>query len=268
MKLAWSTDIHLNFIDSLKFQSFCKKVKETGADAALVTGDISEGDRIIRHLTDMQNGIGMPLYFVLGNHDFYRSSVHDVRRRVKDMCAANPLLHWLRETVVELTPNTALVGVDGWADAKRGLPHLGRLGMADWQLIEEYKHAQAMYSVQTRMQLADQLGKLEAIALQMPLTEAAKKYKRVIIATHIPPFKEATWHMGKHSDDDWLPWFSCIQVGEVLSRVAEEHPTVEFVTYCGHTHGKGVYRHSPNLVIYTGSAAYNKPKVNGVLEVP
>lgn len=265
VRIAWVTDPHLNFLNSVGCQNFFAKVKATGANAVVVTGDISEGDRVVKHVTDMQNAIDMPLYFVLGNHDYYKSSVLDVRKRIRAACRANSALHWLRETIIELTPTTALVGIDGWADAKLGAPHLGRLGMADWELIDEYVQVQAKWDMQKRMQLAQQLGWAEAETLGVVLSKAVEKYTTIVVATHIPPFKEATWHQGKHSDDDWLPWFSCKQVGDVLAGYANKYPLIKFVTLCGHTHGSGEYQHSDNLVVRTGAAAYSKPKVSGVL---
>ena len=41
MKLAWATDIHLNFLTTLARRRFLESVKEQ-ADALVVTGDIAE----------------------------------------------------------------------------------------------------------------------------------------------------------------------------------------------------------------------------------
>ncbi len=36
------------------------------------------------------------------------------------------------------------------------------------------------------------------------------------MATYIPPFREAAWYEGRPSADDYLPFFSCKAVGDVL----------------------------------------------------
>ena len=32
--------------------------------------------------------------------------------------------------------------------------------------------------------------------------------------------REAAWHQGQLSDDDWIPWFTCRAVGDVILRCA------------------------------------------------
>ena len=45
MKLAWATDIHLNFLTTLARRRFLESVKEQ-ADALVVTGDIAESNSL------------------------------------------------------------------------------------------------------------------------------------------------------------------------------------------------------------------------------
>lgn len=40
---------------------------------------------------------------------------------------------------------------------------------------------------------------------------------------HVPPFREASWHQGRISDDDWLPHFTCKAVGDVLREAMVAH---------------------------------------------
>ena len=81
MKLAWLTDIHLNFLQSPQRRQFLEKVKEA-ADAVAISGDIGEGTDVAQYLLEMADVVKKPIYFVLGNHDFYRDSVADTRRRI------------------------------------------------------------------------------------------------------------------------------------------------------------------------------------------
>lgn len=267
MRLVWTTDVHLNFLNDSVKHAFFNEIYDLKPDGVLVTGDIAEGDCIVGELKEMQAYTNTQLYFVLGNHDFYHSSVKNVREKVGLACQDVPELHYLRDQVIELTPTTALVGVDGWADAKLGNPFAGRLGMADWELIREYKDAQAKWDLNSRLAMAADYGRMEATTLRRALFAAARKYNKVIVGTHIPPFKESTWYNGKHSDDDWLPWFSCAQVGEALDDCASLFTEVQFEVYCGHTHGQGTNQVRDNLVTYTGWAHYGAPGVNKVLEL-
>ena len=77
--------------------------------------------------------------------------------------------------------------------------------------------------------------------------------------THVPPFREACWHRGQISDDDWLPHFACRAVGEVLVEAMAAHPECEMTVLCGHTHSPGEAQVLPNLRVLTGGAEYGRP---------
>ena len=111
------------------------------------------------------------------------------------------------------------------------------------------------------------LGDEEAVRLEASLTEALGRYRRVIVATHVPPFAEASWNGGRLSDDDWLPHFTCRAVGDVLRRGAVARPTQAISVLCGHTHGEGTAQILPNLDVTTGGAEYGEPRLQGVIEV-
>jgi 3',5'-cyclic-AMP phosphodiesterase len=89
----------------------------------------------------------------------------------------------------------------------------------------------------------------------------------VIVLTHVPPYREAAWHEGRHSDDDWAPWFTCRAVGEAIDACAREHPATSFLVLCGHTHGEGTYAPRDNVVVHTAKADYGAPRVQRVFEV-
>ena len=89
----------------------------------------------------------------------------------------------------------------------------------------------------------------------------------VIVLTHVPPFREACWHRGRVSDDEWLPHFACRAVGEALVEAMAAHPECEMTVLCGHTHSAGEAQVLPNLRVLTGGAEYGRPEVQRVLTV-
>jgi predicted phosphohydrolase len=116
MRLAWATDIHLTFLTSIDRRRFLESINEQ-ADALVVSGDIAESNSLGEVLRQMSDVLDMPVYFVLGNHDFYRGSVVDTRADVEEMIRNSGNLFYLSQAgVVELTPSTALVGHDGRSD--------------------------------------------------------------------------------------------------------------------------------------------------------
>lgn len=48
------------------------------------------------------------------------------------------------------------------------------------------------------------------------LPTALAWFPNLLLVTHVPPFKEACWHEGRISDDDFLPHFTSQAVGDVL----------------------------------------------------
>ena len=140
MRLAWATDIHLNFLTSIDRRRFLESVKEQ-ADALVVTGDIAESNSLGEVLRQMDAVLGKPVYFVLGNHDFYRGSVARTRAALAEMIGGSSSLVYLSQAdVVALTPNTALVGHDGWADARLGDFDGSDVILNDFLLINELRH--------------------------------------------------------------------------------------------------------------------------------
>ena len=84
--------------------------------------------------------LDMPIYFVLGNHDFYRGSVVGTRSALAEMISGSEHLVYLSQAgVVELTPSTALVGHDGWADARLGDFDGSEVILNDFLLIDELR---------------------------------------------------------------------------------------------------------------------------------
>jgi hypothetical protein len=84
------------------------------ADALIVTGDIAESRMLGSALTSLPALTERPVYFVLGNHDFYQGSIAATRRLVNYVVSDTEGLVYLSQSgVVELTPSTALVGHDG-----------------------------------------------------------------------------------------------------------------------------------------------------------
>ena len=86
MRFAWLTDIHLNFCPG-RVQELLDRVDATEPDAVLIGGDIAEAPDVTGYLQRFAT-LNRPVYFVLGNHDFYRGSIRQVRAAVDDLGSA------------------------------------------------------------------------------------------------------------------------------------------------------------------------------------
>jgi predicted MPP superfamily phosphohydrolase len=260
MKLAWLTDIHLNFVRPDARERFYAEVRQTQCDALLLGGDIAEAPHVAADLRELAREVEKPVYFVLGNHDFYRSSIADVQAQMRAL--SDPNLTWLTNSGVhDLAGTTALIGDDGWADGRLGNYAQSHVFLNDNVLIREFVGLDKW----PRLRLMNDLADAAAARIRTKLEDARTRHKHVVLLTHVPPFREAAWHEGRPSDDEWLPHFSSKAVGDAIVEVMQQHPDVQLTVLCGHTHGSGVARILPNVLVKTGGAVYGKPAVQEVL---
>lgn len=273
MRIAWITDPHLNFLDAQGLINFVDTIKVYNADALFITGDIAEAPNVAKILDILDVGLKVPIYFVLGNHDYYHGSIRKVREWATSATEdeTNNLFWMPAKGVVALSETTAVVGVDGWGDGRLGNAINSDVFLNDWLCTKELLFRNPMSKsthVEKRIPRLRGLGKAEAKILRPILEEALKAYEKVYVITHVPPWKEATWHMGAHSEDNWLPWFSCGAVGTAISELGAKYPEKQIIVLCGHTHGEGTSQIAPNILAITGRARYRYPEVNRVFEIP
>ncbi|MBI2193119.1 MAG: metallophosphoesterase [Planctomycetes bacterium] len=257
-KLAWTADIHLNFLSRKGIDQLCTDLLSTRPDAVLLGGDISEADRLVRDLADLEARLQTPTYFVLGNHDFYRGCITETRAAVSALARRAQFLHYLPDTgVVEISPTVALVGVDGWGDARFGNTLHSPVILNDFLHIQEIK----TLSASARRLFFQALGDEEAQRIRTSLAAALDRYPRILLLTHVPPFRESAWHQGRISDDDYLPYFSCKAVGDVILELLRGVPEARLTVLCGHTHSPGEARPLPNVHVRTCASDYGMPQV-------
>lgn len=258
MKIIWCTDIHLNFVNSSNLNSFCRKITSLKPDVVLIAGDIAESDDIVEMLVGLEREIQCPIYFVLGNHDYYESSIKDVRNRVIATSNESSFLQYLTNTdIVKLTSDTCLIGHDSWSDGRYGDYSNSDVMLNDYVLIEEFRGLDK----QSRFKKLNELGDEAAVFFREKLSEALLNYQHILILTHVPPFPEACWHEGHLSDDYFLPHFSCKAVGDVLIELMSQYADKNMTVLCGHTHSAGIAQILPNLTVRTGKAVYREPNI-------
>lgn len=274
-KLAWTTDIHLNLCYSERRKCFYRKINKMGVDALVITGDISEGNIIVRDMKNMASELNVPVFFVLGNHDYYQSSIKDVRDNMRyhftchanvgnqlDDCGA----FWLgSQPFIELNEKTALVGHDGWYDGGYANWFKSQLVMADYSVITDFRYLTTNLLFERIQELAKESADYVFKAGLMAL----KDHDHLVIATHVPPWREAATYKGKISDDTWMPHFSSKFMGVAIEELAERAATEgkKITVLCGHTHGASVVKVRDNVECHTGCATYRKPKINMVLDL-
>ncbi|MBK7670210.1 MAG: metallophosphoesterase [bacterium] len=263
--IAWTTDLHLDSAEPVVIRTLYARVRASGARALLVGGDIATARNLERRLRDLADAVGMPVHFVLGNHDYYGGSIAEVRARIGRL--DRPGLHWLPATgPQELAPGVVLAGHGGWGDARNGDFAGSDAVLTDYLRIAELRHVfdlerfTGTFGKDSPLEAElRRLGQDAADTLAPHLAAAAATSPQVIVLTHVPPFRDACWHEGRVTSDHWLPGFSCGATGDLLLAVARAHPACRFTVLCGHTHSAATARPAPNLIVHAQTAEYGSP---------
>ncbi len=286
-RAVWLSDIHLDHLRPPESSLFLESIKRQSPSMIWISGDIGRADTIVEFLGQMETGLELPIYFVLGNHDYYLSSIQNVRSRVQKACSASQRLCWLSDSdIVEISPGIGLLGHDSWADGRLGNYEASDLLLNDYILIRDFNpflqrsessgqsHPlnpdDLMDLIFGKQAKQDRLLRMRALAdetvehVGRRLPAALEKYKHVYFLTHVPPFKEACWHQGGISDDEGLPHFSAKVVGDALLGIMEQHPERKLTVLCGHTHSGGIAQIRDNLMVYTAQAVYGSPDIQKI----
>jgi len=263
MKAIWVNDIHLEFLDELAIARFFDELKSRNPDCILVGGDTGQAHTVCDYLMRMESTLQRPIYFVLGNHDFYHGSIAEVRASVSRLVSFSYRLRWLSISgIVKLTAKTCLIGHDGWGDGRYGDFNGSNVALNDFLLIQELSDLPKKDLLAKLQRLGDEAGKY----FKSLLPEAMDICDHIVVLTHVPPFLEAAWYNGQYCDNDWLPFFSCKAAGDALKDTMLRYAQKRMTVLCGHTHGGGTSQISPNLISFTGPAQYGKPRIQRIFE--
>ena len=261
MKIAWCTDLHLNFCDDQAVGEFIDRLRNSDSRAVLLSGDISNGHLIAAHLTKLAT-VNLPIFFCLGNHDFYEGGFNEIDGIVNECCRQCSNLHHLGQgEVINLTSKTKLVGHRGWADG-RACTH-SSVWLNDFERIQDLKFddRHALFAKLAK------LGSESARYFSEIIPRAMEQAEQVIVLTHVPPFFQAALHNGIMSSPEFLAHFCNVAGGQAILWAAEEFPEKQILVLCGHTHEGGVAEIRPNLQIKTGGATYGQPQIWDVLDL-
>jgi len=262
--LIWMSDIHLNFLDENGRTEFYETVKNADGDKILITGDIAESHNVFIFLCNMAVHTGKSIYYVLGNHDYYGSSVKDVRK----LARATKTVHWLPKfrNGVMVDEHTVLVGQDGWGDGRYGDFDHSRLTMSDWLYISELK-AGYMNSREKLLKALQKIADLDAQNMAKAAYRACQRpnVTKVILASHVPPFEEACLYAGQKSTPSGLPFFASKIFGHYIMPIVENHPEIDFLWLCGHTHSGVTIERRDNFTVRVAEAQYYYPRIEALI---
>ncbi|MDA7673251.1 metallophosphoesterase [Verrucomicrobiales bacterium] len=67
MKIGWATDIHLDFVEPKRFNTFTNQVNDAGIDHLLISGDLAVADILRDRFQKLASTLNSDITFVLGN---------------------------------------------------------------------------------------------------------------------------------------------------------------------------------------------------------
>lgn len=260
--LIWCSDIHLNFLEKQHRLDFYKELKQAEEHKILITGDIAESHNLGTILSEMKAHTGKKIYFVAGNHDYYGSSINKMKKQMSTYKCATYLP---KRFGYKLSSTAWLTGADGWGDCRNGDVERSNLRMADWVYVDELRENSKMGQtppIETLQKYADADAERMCKNVIKCIERGAKK---VIMASHVPPFEEACLYAGKKSTPDGLPFFSSQIFGVSILPIVEAHPDVEFIWLSGHTHSGCTVRKRKNFTVKVAEAQYYVPRIEEII---
>jgi Icc-related predicted phosphoesterase len=288
-RIAWLSDIHLDFLSSKKLDRFINLLSDSSPDHVWISGDIGQSKTVIEFLKLIETSLKCSVFFVLGNHDFYEGSISELRNGIQDFCSSSKRLLWLSDSgVVEVSSDIGLIGHDSWADGRLGDYVNSELLLNDYLLISEfnpligktnrgsqsypagikniYNSFLSIEAKQKRLSIMQAFASEAHEHVEKHLSGALEKYRQMFFITHVPPFMEACLHQGKISDGSGLPHFSCKIVGESLIKIMNKYPNRHLTVLCGHTHSRAEVQVLDNLTVLAAEAMYGSPVIQRILQ--
>jgi Icc protein len=267
-KYAWATDCHLDHLgdDQQKVINFAQTLVKDNPEGIFLTGDLSSARRLIFHLSVIEKVAQRPIYFVLGNHDYYGADTAQVRKAMLELTSASQFLRYMPTMgSFGLTSTTAVIGDDGWYDGLYADPIASTFELSDWTAIGDFipVNGNRASIVTTARKLAHD----SVTHLHGAIKSAVKYHRNVVVLTHVPPFPQCHQFQGKQGDANAMPWFTSKLMGDLLLQASAAYPNTQFNVLCGHTHGRWDGRINNNLQVHVGEAEYGKPVLQGLVEV-
>lgn len=272
---AWASDIHLDHIDTNdQLIKFGESLTKSRPDGVFLSGDISIAPRLVYHLSALERITQCPIYFVLGNHDYYSGDISDVRSKMKQITNSSQYLRYLpTHSYVSLTPKTALVGHDGWYDGLYGDVKNSNAMMNDWVMIKDFIDQSGGYlyvkengkikDTASLLQNCQRLAHESMLHVHSGIKAATRHYKNIIIMTHVPPF---TVSNGNRSNGiDVRPWYGSKIMGDMLLQASQSYPQHKFTVLCGHSHTKQNLQITSNLEVKVGGSTYGSPSLSEIV---
>lgn len=257
-RMIWLSDLHISEMHDDKVQQFLETLESYNSDFIAITGDTGNGSESLSYLQTIAEYTQKNVFFILGNHDFYRDKIEVIRQKATSIAAEHPLLCYLTtQNIIELSPDTALIGHDGWYDGRCPDFVSSKYHCYDFEYITDFIGLSDMQRLMLIQKLADEATEHCSKLLEL----AFEKYDRVVLMTHVPPFIEACRHHHHRLDINEAPYFVNYNFGQALAHIMNTYHDKHLEVIAGHTHGHHNVSIKPNLTISVAGRANDKTPI-------
>jgi len=229
MKFQIISDLHLHFGKM--------DIPETDADCILIAGDLDNGRAATNWLIRQYNRLNKPIYFVLGNHEYYGKLYELEVALWKDALAGVDvtLLDYRTNPYVLLDDDILLLGDTLWTDFNGNDPEsraIANYYMNDFQCILK-AHKQPTGKQYAGFKAEDAyMEHLAALQRFREVRDDFWKYKCVVMSHHAPSYISVA---PKYSNDRELNGAYCSNLEEVMDELRVD------LWVHGHTHSSFDY---------------------------
>lgn len=240
LNLEWITDTHFNRYSNRDIDSFAHSLRGT-CDGVVISGDISEGASFFKDLLNFQRGCGLPIYFVLGNHDFWGHSILERRREVHEFTKRHRYFNYLTLSDVFLINGVSLTGHDGiYAPIDE---------CVDYSTCNDFSHIKDLIG-RNRIKNLVSLNDIYKGEYIKKLEEAGRKSDTIMFFTHMPPYLWACSGLNNHFVYNPV-------LGACITDYLALNPSKNIQVYSGHTHKRFSWKEG-NLVVQVGQKSQNR----------
>ncbi len=261
--LLWMSDLHLDLASAKSCHKLLCDLKYTEYDAAVITGDTAASATLTQHLGAIADAsFPRDVYVVLGNHDFFGSSIYTTLSEVRMLCHKITNLHHLQDHgVVRLNNHTVLIGHHGWADARTGWGHNTCIKSPDHWCIDEFRELDQA----KRFELMAELGNASTRWIRQHLNTAIRKAETLIVATHVPAFQTSAWFNGTPCGPCHTPHYVHSSLGGLLIGTARNNREKHFLALSGHTHSAMSEHVLDNLESWVAGTTKGRPQIQNII---
>jgi predicted MPP superfamily phosphohydrolase len=261
--LLWMSDLHLDQTTVENCRKLLRELKITDFDAAIITGDTAASATLVNHLESLAVASApRPVFIVLGNHDFYGSSLEKTHTAVRTLCHRISNLHHLQDHgSVLLNNHTVLIGHSGWADARTGWGHNTCIKSPDHWCIDEFRKLDQA----KRFELMAELGNKSTRCIRQNLNTALRKAETLIVATHVPAFQTSALYNGTPCGPCHTPHYVHSSLGGLLIGAARNNREKHFLALSGHTHSAMSEHVLDNLESWVAGTTKGRPQIQSII---